>query len=60
MSVDRCVHCGEIVPEDRMACWSCEQRAIKLGSILQANQATVVEVEDAYEWLYKGETNGKE
>lgn len=25
MNVDRCVCCGEVVPEGRQVCWSCEQ-----------------------------------
>lgn len=24
---DRCVCCGEIVPEGRMVCWACEHQA---------------------------------
>ena len=24
MDVDRCVCCGEIIPEGRMICWQCE------------------------------------
>lgn len=26
MSVDRCVCCGEPVPEGRMVCWMCEHQ----------------------------------
>ena len=36
MSVNTCVCCGNIVPEeDRMVCKRCEQKEIKLGKILQ-------------------------
>lgn len=52
MSVDTCLYCGRIVPEGRMICPICEQKATKLGSILQSNNATEEEVENAYEWLY--------
>lgn len=45
MSVDRCVHCGEIVPEDRMACWNCEHGIIKAGAVLQSNKEKINEKE---------------
>lgn len=60
---ERCICCGDIIPEGKMICWNCEQKSIKLGSILQSNNATAEEVNDAYEWLYtdtKGEINDKE
>ena len=52
MDADRCVSCGEIIPEGRLICWRCEQKEIKYGTILQTNNATPDEVEDAYGWLY--------
>lgn len=52
MDADRCVSCGEIIPEGRMICLKCEQKEIRLGMILQTNNATPDEVEDAYDWLY--------
>ena len=29
MSVDRCICCGEIVPEGRMVCWQCEHNIME-------------------------------
>ena len=52
MSVNTCVSCGNIVPEeDRMVCKKCEQKEIKLGKILQTMNATEEEVKEAYAWL---------
>lgn len=52
MDANRCVCCGEIIPEGRMTCPQCEYKEIKTGVILQSNNATEKEVQDAYEWLY--------
>lgn len=52
MSVNTCVHCGEIIPEGGMACWSCKHGIIKMGSILQSMGANVDEVEDAYSFIH--------
>ena len=63
MSANTCVHCGRIIPEGRLGCPICERKEMKLGAMLQSNNATKEEVKDAYEWLYadiKGETNDKE
>ena len=63
MDADRCVCCGEIVPEGRMICRRCEREEMKYGAILQSQNATEEEVKDAYKWLYpdiKGDINDKE
>ena len=52
MYTNKCVGCGETIPEGRMICLRCEYAEIKAGSILQTNNATTKEVEDTYEWLY--------
>ena len=52
MDADRCVCCGEIVPEGRHICPSCEGNITKVGAILQSRGATKEEVEKAYEWLH--------
>ena len=49
---EKCVCCGETIPEGRQACWKCEQAALKTGTILQSKQATDEEVQRAYEFLY--------
>lgn len=43
MTVDRCVHCGKIIPEGRMICWGCEHGVIKFGDVLQSNKGTTNE-----------------
>lgn len=43
--VDRCVCCGEIVPEGRMVCWKCEHMTpehIKINGVA-ANKEQVSE-----------------
>ena len=52
MDADRCVCCGEIILEGRMICLRCECEEIKYGTILQSQNATAEDVEDAYQWLY--------
>ena len=52
MDADKCICCGKIIPEGRMICWKCEHAEINIGTILQTNNATTEEVEDAYQWLY--------
>ena len=54
MDVDRCVVCGEIVPEGRQICLNCEYRVDKIGSILQSQNATKDDVIKAYEFIQKG------
>lgn len=52
MDADRCICCGEVIPEGKMICSKCEQEEIKTGVLLQNNGATAKEIQDAYEWLY--------
>ena len=52
MDVERCLYCGDPIPEGRMVCPICEQREIKYGCILQSQNATEEEVQKVYEWLY--------
>lgn len=54
MDVDRCVVCGEIVPEGRQICWKCEYCIGKVGAILQSQNATKDDVIKAYEFIQKG------
>ena len=49
---NRCVCCGNPIPEGRQVCWTCEHEGIKVGKIMQSQNATSEEVENAYEWLY--------
>lgn len=51
MDVDRCVVCGEPVPEGRQICLNCEYRVDKIGSILQSQNATKDDVVKAYEFI---------
>lgn len=51
---DRCVCCGEVIPEGRMICLQCEHMALKVGAILQSRNATNSEVKKAYESLCEG------
>lgn len=52
MDVDRCICCGEMIPEGKMICPRCEQKEIKTGILLQSINVTKEEAEKAYEWLY--------
>ena len=52
MDANRCVCCGEIIPEGRQICYRCEHYTTKVGAILQSRNATKEEVKSAYEWLY--------
>lgn len=54
MDVDRCIVCGEPVPEGRQVCLNCEYRVGKIGSILQSQNATKDDVIKAYEFIQKG------
>ena len=54
MDVDRCIVCGEPVPEGRQICLNCEYRVVKIGSILQSQNATKDDVIRAYEFIQKG------
>ena len=49
---ERCVCCGELIPEGRQICWKCEQAVLKTGKVLQSNRATEEDVKQAYEFLY--------
>lgn len=49
---DRCVCCGEVVPEGRQICLTCERSILKTGQILQSQYATAEEIEQAYRFLY--------
>lgn len=51
MNEERCICCGEIIPEGRQICWSCEYRMTKVGAILQSRNATEEEVANAYNFL---------
>lgn len=52
MDVDRCIICGESVPEGRQVCWGCEYHIDKIGSILQSQNATKDDVIKAYEFIH--------
>ena len=52
MDAEKCVCCGEIIPEGRMVCPNCNGHITKVGSLLQSRDATKEEVEKAYGWLY--------
>jgi hypothetical protein len=52
MAEERCVCCDEIIPKGRV-CEKCEQRILKVGSILQSNKATEEEVKNAYDSMRK-------
>ena len=52
MDVDRCVVCGEIVPEGRQICLNCEYCIGKVGAILQSQNATKDDVVKAYEFIH--------
>lgn len=54
MDVDRCIVCGDIVPEGRQICLNCEYRIDKIGTILQSQNATKDDVIKAYEFIQKG------
>lgn len=54
MDVDRCIVCGEPVPEGRQVCLNCEYRVGKIGSILQSQNSTKDDVIKAYEFIQKG------
>ena len=58
MVEDRCVVCGNIVPEGRMVCPQCENAQIKIGMILQSVQATEEHVKEVYG--IKEKENGKD
>lgn len=51
MNDNRCVYCGDIIPEGRMVCPICEHQQIKIGRILQSNKATTEEVKMAYDFI---------
>ena len=49
MTEERCVCCGEIIPEGQQTCINCEQRMMKIGAILQSHNATEEEVAEVYD-----------
>jgi predicted amidophosphoribosyltransferase len=57
MTENTCVCCGEIIPEGRQVCWNCEHRTTRVGQILQSQNATLDEINNAYTSLntYKEE-----
>lgn len=57
MNEERCICCGEIIPEGRQVCWSCEHSITKAGAILQSRHATKEEVSEAYRFLEAQEKN---
>lgn len=41
MAENTCVCCGEVIPEGRMVCWKCEQKAYReemYGSVKKENE----------------------
>ena len=52
---NKCVVCGEIIPEGRMVCPLCDRHYIKAGMILQSNQSTNEEIEQAYDFIERKE-----
>lgn len=57
MNEERCVCCGEVIPEGRQVCLSCEYSITKVGAILQSRNATEEEVTKAYIFLRTRENN---
>ena len=53
MGAEKCICCGEIIPEGRAVCKKCEYQTIKLGTILQSIEASPKEVERVYMTLIK-------
>lgn len=51
MSKDTCVCCGIEVPKGRVVCPKCEHATMKIGAILQSNNASEEEVKNAYEFF---------
>ena len=51
MNENKCVCCGEIIPEGRQVCLNCEYHIAKVGAILQSHNATEEEVAKAYKFL---------
>lgn len=60
MNEDRCVCCGEIIPEGRMVCPQCDQQEIRIGNLLQSINATSEQIKKAYEFLEKRFNNEKD
>lgn len=42
MNIDRCICCGEIIPEGRQVCWNCEQNG---GPKVQGNTPSETQIE---------------
>ena len=59
MSVGRCIYCNEMIPEEKKVCNLCGQRDIRVGTILQSQNATKEEVAEAYNDLSKIPNDGE-
>lgn len=46
-----CLYCNEIIPEGGQVCPTCDHKLMKIGMILQSNNATEEEVEEVYKDL---------
>ena len=57
MVEERCICCGEIVPEGRQVCWACGHNMVKVGAILQSY--ATAEEEKTIKRKYKEKSNGK-
>ena len=53
MNNNRCLYCYEIIPEGRLICPMCERAQMKMGMILQNNNATATEVENAFNFTQR-------
>ena len=53
MSEERCVCCGDIIPEGMMVCPQCNHQEVKIGTLLQSINATKEQVIQAYRFLGK-------
>ena len=60
MNEERCVCCGEIIPEGQQTCINCEQCMMKIGAILQSRNATEEEVAKAYDTFKNTKENDTE
>lgn len=48
---EKCIYCGEVIPEGRIVCAQCENAILRMGAILQSNEATEEEVDEAYDFI---------
>ena len=49
---DKCVCCGDLIPEGRQTCWKCEQAILKVGKVLQNDKTLKERTRPTYEFLY--------